>query len=105
MSARVLFLLLICGLSRQPHVFTCVIIAYEDDFMKNEIYIAFNPEILMNTQFKITFTNYTKSDISTKGSALLPVDWDKNGLLFTKRLHIMNKIICHSYVRTLMNSL
>ena len=32
----------------------------------------------INTQLKSTSTNHTKSDILTKGSVMLPVDWDKN---------------------------
>ena len=55
------------------------IITYENDFMKVEIYIGLNSE--MNKQFKNVLTNYIKSDILTKRLVLLPVDWDKNGLL------------------------
>ena len=69
------------------------IITYEDDFMKAKIYIALNSEIRINTQFKNTLTNYTKSIIKTKNLVLLLVDWDKNSLLFRKRLHMMKKII------------
>ena len=34
--------------------------------------------------------------INNEKSVLLPLHWDKNVLLFTKRLHMMNKIICYS---------
>ena len=54
---------------------------------------------------KNTLTSYTNSDISTKIIVLLPVDWDKNGLLIIKRLHMMNKIIGYSYVKTKINSI
>ena len=43
----------------------------------------------INIQFKYTLTNHNISDILTKNLMLLPVDWDKNGLLLTKRLHVM----------------
>ena len=42
-------------------------------------------------------TSYTKYDILTNRIVLLPVDWDKNGLLFSKRLHITNKIMRYSH--------
>ena len=64
--------------------------------MKFENYIGLNSEMRINTQFKNVITKYTNSDIVTKRLVLLPVDWDKNGLLFTKRLHIMNKITAYS---------
>ena len=64
--------------------------------MKVEIYIGLISEMRINTQFKNTLANYTKSDILIKTLALLPEDWDENGLLFMKRLHIVNKIIDHS---------
>ena len=50
----------------------------------------------INTQFNQlynTLTNYTNSDILTKILVLLPIDLDKQSLLFTKRLHMMNEII------------
>ena len=50
--------------------------------MKVEIYIGVNSEMRINTHFKNTLTNYTKSDALTNRLVLLPVDWDKNGLLF-----------------------
>lgn len=50
----------------------------------------------IRTLFKKILTNNTKSDILTKKLVLLHVDWDKNGLLFTKRLHIINKTIGYS---------
>ena len=46
----------------------------------------------ISTQLKNLLTNYTRFDILTKILVFLPVDWDKNGLLFTKWLHIMNKV-------------
>ena len=73
--------------------------------MKVEIYIALNSEMRINTQFETTLTNFIKSDILTKILMLLPVDWDKNGLLFTKWLHIINKIIGYSFVKTIRNSI
>ena len=65
------------------------IITYEDDFIKVEIYIVLSSEMAIKTQFKNTLTNNTKSDIIIKSLVLLPVDWDKNGLLFTKRFHMI----------------
>ena len=59
--------------------------------MKVEIYIALNSEMSTTIQSENTLINYTKSDILKK-LVLLPVDWGKNSLLFTKRLHVMNKI-------------
>ena len=61
--------------------------------------------MLINTQFKNKLTNYTKSDILTKRLVSLPVDWDENVLLFTKRLRMVYKIIGYSYARTVMNSI
>ena len=55
----------------------------------------------INTQFKNMLTNNSNSDILTKRLVLLPVDWDTNGLLFTKRLHIVNKILGNSLQDTL----
>ena len=60
--------------------------------MKVKTYIVSNSEMHINTQFKNTLTDYTKSIILTKRSLLLPVDYDKSILLFTKQLHIMNRI-------------
>ena len=65
--------------------------------MKVENYIGLNSEMHINSHLKNTLTSKTKTDILTKILVLLPVDWDENALLFTKRLHIMNKIIGHSY--------
>ena len=48
--------------------------------------------MLLTTELKTTLTNYTKSDIITKRLMLLPVDLDKNGLLFRKQFHMMKKI-------------
>ena len=64
--------------------------------MKVESYISLNSEKRINTQFEHTSTYNTKSDKSTKRLVLLPTDWDENGSLITKQLHIMMKIICHS---------
>ena len=49
------------------------IISYEGDFMKAKIYIVLVSEMSINTKFENTLTNYTKSDILTKISVLLPV--------------------------------
>ena len=68
-------------------------ITYENDFKKDKIYIALNSAMRFTTQFKDTLTNYTKSYSLTKKLVLLPVEWVKNGLLFTKRLHVLNKIL------------
>ena len=58
--------------------------------MKAENYVALTSEMRNSTQFKNTLTNYIKSDVVTKRLALLPVEYDTNGLLFTKaRLHMM----------------
>ena len=57
--------------------------------MKVEIYIALNSEIRIKTQFKTTFNKYTKYRKLTKRLVLLPVVWDKYGLLFTKGLQII----------------
>ena len=57
--------------------------------MKVRLHFALSNEIFINTQFENTLTNYIKLDLSTQKYVLLPVDWDKNGLLFTKRLHMM----------------
>ena len=61
--------------------------------MKLKIYIDLDSEMRINTQFKNKLTNFPKTDILTKRLVLLPVDWDKNGLLFTKLFHVMNKFI------------
>ena len=47
-----------------------------------KIYIALNSETGINTQFK----NKSEYAIITKTSVLLPTDYDKSSLLFTKRL-------------------
>ena len=65
--------------------------------MKNKIFIALNSEIRTNTEFKNTLTDHNKSDILTKRSVLLPVDGDKNGLLITKKLLMITKIISYRY--------
>ena len=90
---RVLFQFSICCLSPQPHVFTGQVITYEEDLYKLETYTALNSEIQISKQFKNVLINYRKTDILTKRLVLLPVDLDKNGLLFTKRIHITNVII------------
>ena len=64
--------------------------------MKVGIHVALYSDIYINTQFKNTLTDYTKSDILTKVSVLLPVEWVKDGLLFKKRLHMMNKFTGYS---------
>ena len=60
--------------------------------MKVKIYIALSSEMRINAQFKNTSANQAKSDLLTKRLVLLPKDWDKNVILFTKRLHMKNKI-------------
>ena len=47
--------------------------------MRVKTYIALTSEIRINTQFENTFTNFIKTDITTKRLVLLPVDWDKKG--------------------------
>ena len=42
--------------------------------------------VYIKTQVKITLTIYTKPDILTQRLEALPVDRDKNGLLFTELL-------------------
>ena len=69
------------------------IITYEEHFLKIKIFIDLNSEMSNNTQFKNILTDYIQSDILTKRLVLLPADWDKNSLLFTKQLPIMNEII------------
>ena len=59
-----------------------------------------NSKTCISTQFKNTLTNYTKADIITK-----ILDWDKNGLLFIKRLHVMKEFIGHSSAMTILNSI
>ena len=54
--------------------------------MKVKFYITLNSEMHINTTFKKTLAKYFKPDIFTRRSVLLPVDWDRNGLPFTKRL-------------------
>ena len=68
--------------------------------MKVEIHIGSKYEMRINTRLKNLLTHYTKSDILTKRLVLLHVDWDKSGLLFTKRLHIMNKFHFHTFTFT-----
>ena len=57
------------------------------------------------TKLKNTITDHTKSDILTGRLVLWPVDWDKNGLLFTKRLQMMNQINGYPNARTIINSI
>ena len=77
---------------------------YENDYMKVETYTALNPELRINTQFKNILTNYTKSDILTNRFVLLPADYDTNRLLFTKWLHMMNKIIDYTGIQRKKNA-
>ena len=44
---------------------------------KVKLYFALNCEMRSNTLFKNSLTNYTKKDILTKRSVLLPVDLGK----------------------------
>ena len=55
--------------------------------MKNQIHIALNSEVRINTQLKNTLINLTKSDV------LLQIDWDQKSLLFTKLIHMTIKLI------------
>ena len=64
--------------------------------MKVKTYIAITSEICINTQFKNTLTYFIKSDLTSKRLVFLPVDWDKNGLLFTKRFRMTNKNVGYS---------
>ena len=64
--------------------------------MKVKSYISLHSDMCTKTQFKNTLTNYTNSETLTKILVLLLVDWDKNGLQFTKRLHMMNMFIGYS---------
>ena len=100
LCVRVLFQIFICGLSPQPHVFNCVIQFHmqalnmtkyhlHEDFMKVMHYIALINDTGVNTQFENKSTNYTGSDISKQKFVLLPVNWDKKDLLFTKQLCMM----------------
>ena len=43
---------------------------------------------------------YTISDKLTHRLVLLPVVWDDNDYLFTKRLQMMNKVISYSYANS-----
>ena len=61
--------------------------------MKVGVWIVLISEMRINTQLENTWATNTNSDILTNRLVLLPVDWDKNGSLFTKRLKLMNKII------------
>ena len=79
-------------------------IIYKDDFMLTEINTSLNSVTKINAPFKNTSTNNTKSDVLTKTLVFLPVDWDKNTLLFTKLLNLMNKFIGFSQTRIFMNS-
>ena len=63
--------------------------------MKVEICISLFAEKHIDTRFKTTLINFTKSNILTKISVFLPVDWDDNSLLFTKWFHITNEITGH----------
>ena len=98
---RILFQPFICGLS--PPV-TCLHLRYsvsytkakhwqfipcKVEFMKVELHKALNTEICENLQFENTWINYIKSNITTQRFVLQAVDCDKNGLVFTKCLHIM----------------
>ena len=43
----------------------------------------------INKQFENTLNISISFDVPTQSFVLLPVEWDKKGLLFTKQLHIM----------------
>ena len=59
-------------------------------------YIALNVEVRISTQFGKQFKNLYEVRYINKKIRLLPVDWDKKGLLFTKLLLMMNKCIGYS---------
>ena len=61
--------------------------------MKLKLTLALNSEMRVLRKFKNTFTTYTKTNLLEKRLVLLPIDWDTNGLVLIKRLHMMNKII------------
>ena len=50
-------------------------------------------------------TSYTKFYVLTQTLLLLPVEWDENDLLFTKRLQMMTNVITYSYAKTIMSSI
>ena len=75
-------------------------ISCNDNLMRAEIYIALSFEMCIKTQLKKnTLKNYTKSNIIRQRLMLLPVDWGDNDLLFSKRLKMMNRVICFSYAK------
>ena len=61
--------------------------------MEVTTYITLSSEMRINTQLNNTLTTYIKSNLLTKRLVLLPVDWDKNCLLFTKQLYMRNNNI------------
>ena len=100
----------ICFYLRYSVSYTCIklrqIFTYENDFMKIEIYIGLNSELGVNKHFKNVLTNYTKSDILTKRFVLLPVDWDKNGLLHIYEAAPYNEYhYCLFIARPIMNNI
>ena len=72
--------------------------------MKVKTYTVLISEKRINTHYKNILIKYTKSDNLTKRLLLLPVGQDKNGLLFTKQVHMAKTIIGYSYARTILNS-
>ena len=86
---RVLFQFFIYGLSRQSHVFTCVIRFHLEKIGFDKLSLLETvswilkptfPEILRGASthsLENTLTNYNKSDIITKRLVLLSVAWEK----------------------------
>ena len=83
---------------------TCVNYQLQRRFYESRNLYCSSSEMLINTQLKNTANNFSKSNILTKRSVLPPVEWDKNGLLYTMRHHMRSKITSYSYARTIMNT-
>ena len=74
--------------------------------MRVKIYIALSSEMIIKTQFKKTLCPTIPNPFyQHKDFCYLPVDWDENDLLFTKRLQMMNKVISYSIANTIMNTI
>ena len=55
--------------------------------------------------FEKSLTSFTKTYTLTQSLVMLPVNWDKYNLLFTKQSQMTNKVIGYSYTRTNLNSI
>ena len=64
--------------------------------LKLKIYVGLRSDMTINPQFKKHINQLYQIQYIIKKLVLLVVDGDKNGLLFRKWLHIMNKIIGYS---------